>query len=71
MLSTLQLAAFVRFFCVALSSFGLDFLANLRIVLDRIKTILLVPEIMIETNTTIPEKGIILREFKGFWNSND
>ena len=37
MLSTIQLAAFIRFFCVTLSSFGLDFIANLRIVLDRVR----------------------------------
>jgi ATP-binding cassette subfamily C (CFTR/MRP) protein 4 len=45
MLSTLQLAAFARFFCVTLSSFGLDFIANLNIVLERMKIVLSMEEI--------------------------
>ncbi|CAD8115160.1 unnamed protein product [Paramecium primaurelia] len=71
MLSTLQLAAFARFFCVNLSSFGLDFIANLKIVLERMRVVLSMEEIT-QTQQLLDyqqkEDGLVLHNLEGYWN---
>lgn len=50
-----------------LSSFGLDFLANLRISLERLRQILVVCDQVVPEQQDIIQSGLLLEQYKGYW----